>query len=105
MIIIWRGLGFLVPLIGIAGLLATQSVVGNGYYQAHGWPKFAAGLVAGLLVLLAGCGLNKNRQSPHVLFHSRRDLGSADLRLWYRGVLVEIGEGAEPAKRRREARP
>ncbi len=43
MIIIWRGLGFLVPLIGIAGLLVTQSVVGDAYYQAHGWPKFVAG--------------------------------------------------------------
>jgi hypothetical protein len=63
MIIIWRGLGFLVPLIGIAGLLVTQSVVGDAYYQAHGWPKFAAGLVVGLLVLLTGCGLNKNRPS------------------------------------------
>jgi hypothetical protein len=38
--------GFLVPLIGIAGLWVTQSAVGSGYYQAHGWPKFAAGLVA-----------------------------------------------------------
>jgi len=22
-----------------AALLATQSIVGNGYYQAHGWPS------------------------------------------------------------------
>ena len=63
MLIIWRGLGFLVPLIGIGALLATQSVIGNGYYDSHGWPKFVAGLVAGLLVLLAGCGLNKDRPS------------------------------------------
>ena len=41
----------------------AQSVVGDAYYQAHGWPKFAAGLVVGLLVLLTGCGLNKNRPS------------------------------------------
>ena len=45
MLIIWRGLGFLVPLIGIAALLAPQSVIGNGYYQSHGWPKFVAGVV------------------------------------------------------------
>jgi hypothetical protein len=63
MLIIWRGLGFLVPLIGIGALLATQSVIGNGYYQSHGWPKFVAGLVGGLLVLLAGYGLNKDRPS------------------------------------------
>jgi hypothetical protein len=50
MLIIWRGLGFLVPLIGIGALLATQSVIGNAYYDSHGWPKFVAGLVAGLLV-------------------------------------------------------
>ena len=63
MLIIFRGLGFLVPLIGIAALLATQAIVGSGYYDAHGWPKFAAGVVAGLLILLIGIGINKDRPS------------------------------------------
>jgi Trk-type K+ transport system membrane component len=63
MLIIWRGLGFLVPMIAIAGLWLTESMVGSAYYQAHGWPKFAACAVAGLLVLLIGSSVNKNRPS------------------------------------------
>jgi hypothetical protein len=63
MLIVWRGFGFLAPVIAIAALLGTQAVIGNSYYDSHGWPKFVAGLVAGLLVLLAGYGLNKDRPS------------------------------------------
>lgn len=42
--IVWQGFGFLVGVVGLAVLAATQYAVNaltknDLYYQAHGWPK------------------------------------------------------------------
>lgn len=63
MIIFWSGLGFLVPIIGIGCLLASELLTeaafkDDQYYQLHGWPKFVAILVAGAVVWFLGRYLN-----------------------------------------------
>ena len=61
--IIWHGWGFLVAVIGFGCLLlsevAVETVLGDrDYYQAHGWPKFAAFAVAAALVWFISHRLN-----------------------------------------------
>ena len=53
--IIWSGLGFLVAVITFGCLLLTEFATraafhDDHYYQAHGWTKLAAFLVAALIV-------------------------------------------------------
>jgi hypothetical protein len=62
-VIIWKGWGFLVAVIGFGCLLlselAVEAVLGDSdYYQAHGWPKFAAFAVAAALVWFVSKRLN-----------------------------------------------
>jgi hypothetical protein len=59
----------------------------KGYYQAHGWPKFVAGLVAGLLVPWMESRLNRNRPSGinHTFFFIPVEMWGLIL-LWNRGV-------------------
>jgi len=70
MLIIWRGLGFLVPVIWLASTLVTYMVLGNGTYEHNGWPKFVAGLVAALAIGWAGVKLNGQRTAgdTHTFF-------------------------------------
>jgi len=55
---IWRGLGILVPVVVIATMIATQllvdMVMGHGYYTAHGWPKLAATTLAAIALFALG---------------------------------------------------
>jgi hypothetical protein len=62
--IIWSGLGFLVPVIVFACLLATEAGVeaifkDPRYYQSHGWPKLAAFLLAALIIWPIGTVLQR----------------------------------------------
>ncbi len=55
MIIVWNGLGFLVPVITFGCLLLTEFAIeagfhDNHYYQAHGWPKLVGFVIAALIV-------------------------------------------------------
>ena len=70
MIFFWRGYGFLVPVIWIAVLLIVPGMVGEGYYEHHGWPKFLAGLVAAVAIGWAGAKLNASRPqgNKHAFF-------------------------------------
>jgi hypothetical protein len=70
MLIIWRGLGFLVPVIWLASTLVTYMVLGNGTYEHNGWPKFVAGLFAALGIGWAGVKLNEQRAAgdTHTFF-------------------------------------
>jgi hypothetical protein len=70
MLIIWRGLGFLVPVIWLASAVLTNVLVGGVTYEHNGWPKFVAGLVAALVIGWAGGKLNAHRASggTHTFF-------------------------------------
>jgi hypothetical protein len=54
--LVWRGWGILVVALSFAALLLTQlagdAILGDGYYSAHGWPKFVALAMAALFVWL-----------------------------------------------------
>jgi hypothetical protein len=62
MVIIWRGLGFLVPVIGIAMLLLSRwgfdVLFGKGYFREHDWPAYAAVGLASVAIGLFGYLLN-----------------------------------------------
>ena len=64
--IIWSGLGFLVPGISFACFLLTQMAMTSifndaKYYTEHGWPKFLACLMAAGLVGVVGLWLSGGR--------------------------------------------
>jgi hypothetical protein len=56
--IVWRGWGILVVVLSAVPLLivqlATDAVLGHGYYLTHGWPKFVALAQAAMIVWMFG---------------------------------------------------
>ncbi|MFO6425233.1 hypothetical protein [Motilimonas sp. KMU-193] len=67
MLIVWRGYGWLIPIIVFGGFLSSQAVLnsiyGEGFYKANDWPKLAAIGVSSLLVAALGYWFNyKKRQ-------------------------------------------
>lgn len=66
MLIVWRGLGWLVPIIVFAALILLQlsvdAVYGEGFYTANAWPKQAAFIVAAISVGLLGFYLNHRKR-------------------------------------------
>ena len=57
--IIWSGLGFVVPGLAIVCFFVTQLAMtsifqGDRYYTQHGWPKLLAFWIAALLVGMIG---------------------------------------------------
>ena len=58
MLIVWRGFGWLVPVVVIAALILSQlsvdAVYGEGFYTANTWPKQAAFIVAALSIGFLG---------------------------------------------------
>ncbi len=66
MLIVWRGFGWLVPVVIIAALILLQlsvdAVYGDGFYTADAWPKQAAFIVAALSVGFLGFFLNHTKR-------------------------------------------
>jgi hypothetical protein len=62
MLVVWRGFGWLVPVIVVAALILTQlsvdAVHGEGFYTANAWPKTVAFVAAAICVGLLGLFLN-----------------------------------------------
>ena len=58
MLVVWRGFGWLVPVIAFGMMVLTQlaidTVYGHGFYTANAWPKTVALIVAGLSIGLPG---------------------------------------------------
>jgi hypothetical protein len=66
LMIIWSGWGFLVAVIGIGCFFVTQLVVNSAmqndqYYQANGWPKLVAFVVAAIIIWPIGRAFNRKR--------------------------------------------
>ena len=64
--IIWSGYGFLVPVIAFACLFTSEVGVeawfsDEQYYQAHGWPKLIALLLAALILWPVSAMLDRHR--------------------------------------------
>ena len=65
--IIWSRGGILAPVAAILSLVLTEYSVNalfnsEIYYEVHGWPKFVALSIAGLLCFLLGRFLNKEEK-------------------------------------------
>jgi hypothetical protein len=63
MLVIWSGLGFVVPVVALLCLviaqLVTDAVFGEKYYTTHNWPKTAACIFAACMLWSLGRWLNK----------------------------------------------
>lgn len=75
MIIVWRGLGFVVPLIAaafwFAGRYATNQAMGSaGFFETHAWPQIATLALAAVCTWFVGRQINK-RGPRHTLFWIR----------------------------------
>ncbi len=57
--IIWNGLGFLVPLIALACIFVMNQIVGDATFNGFGWPKSVALFVSAILVTILGFFLKK----------------------------------------------
>ncbi len=68
--IIWRGAGFLVPVIVFASFLLMQismdAIWGDGYYKSNEWTKTAAIIVAALVIGLLGYFLNYKKRTKAI---------------------------------------
>ncbi|MZR63111.1 hypothetical protein [Alcanivorax sp. DP30] len=67
MLVIWRGFGWLIPVIVFGAFLLSQialnSIYGEGFYKANEWPKIVAIVFISLLIASLGYFLNyKKRQ-------------------------------------------
>ncbi|MDJ0904560.1 MAG: hypothetical protein QNI96_00970 [Woeseiaceae bacterium] len=81
MLIVWRGFGWLVPVIVIAALILTQlavdAVYGQGFYTANAWPKQAAFIAAAVLVGILGVFLNHMKRGLLIDEESGEVVGKA----------------------------
>ncbi len=67
MFIVWRGFGWLVPVIFIASFIlmqfALKSLIADAYYTSHEWPKIASILIGSVAVALLGYFLNYKKRT------------------------------------------
>lgn len=57
--IVWNGLGFLVPLIALVCIFIMNQIVGNATFNGFGWPKSVALFISAVLVTLLGLYFRK----------------------------------------------
>lgn len=81
MLIIWRGYGWLVPVVilGVMALsqLAVNALYGDGFYTANAWPKNVAVILAALSIGLLGLYLNYIKRRTLVDEETGEDLGKS----------------------------
>jgi hypothetical protein len=81
MLIVWRGYGWLVPVVTfgvmILSQLAIDALYGDGFYTANAWPKTAAIIVAALSVGVLGIYLNHIKRETVVDEETGEVLGKA----------------------------
>jgi hypothetical protein len=67
MLIIWRGYGWLVPVVVFAAFILSQlsvdAMYGEGYYKANSWPKHMGTISGAILVGALGYFLNHVRRT------------------------------------------
>ena len=81
MLIVWRGYGWLVPVVVFAALLLSQlsvdAIYGEGFYTANAWPKQVAFVAAGFLVGAIGFYLNHIKRQLLVDHETGEPVGKA----------------------------
>jgi len=67
MLFIWRGFGWILPIIVLASFVVTQSIVdaayGDEYYNSKDWPKLIAVIIGSLMIGLLGYFLNYKKRN------------------------------------------
>lgn len=62
MLVIWRGYGWLVPILVFTGLILSQlsvnALFGDEFYKSHDWPKYVGVGLGSFFVALLGYYLN-----------------------------------------------
>ena len=92
MLVVWRGFGWLVPVVVFAALVLSQlsvdSLYGEGFYTANTWPKQAAFILGAIAVGLLGFILNHvkrqilvDEETGEVLFEAAQPLNEEALTL------------------------
>ena len=76
---VYKGAGFVVPVIAFGTLVATELLVERGfgddrYYQHHGWPKFAGLMIAAIVVLAVGRAMNRREAKTLVEKDTGREI-------------------------------
>lgn len=83
MLIFWRGLGWLVPVVSLGAMIMSQlaidAVYGDGFYTATAWPKDAAVVFTALSIVLLGLYLNHVKRRTLVDEETGEVLGKAPL--------------------------
>ncbi len=81
MLVVWRGFGWLVPVVAFAALILSQlsvdAVYGDGFYTANAWPKQAALVLAAVFIGLLGFFLNYTKRRILVDEETGEELGKA----------------------------
>ena len=101
--IIWRGLGFLVAIIGFVCLVLSEALTesifnDDRYYQNHGWPATAGFALAAGIIWLLGKKLNSGKArvlidketGEDVLFKKHHDFFFIRMEYWA-PILLVIG--------------
>ena len=62
--LVWSGLGFLVPVVAFGCLMATELLVeaafhDDRYYQAHSWPKLVGFVASAAIACVVGRSLKR----------------------------------------------
>lgn len=77
MVIIYRGAGFIVPIVALCSLALLQALTGNAYQTAW-WPMGVAMLLAGIVLLPVGIYFNRLAPSgEHTCYGLRMEIWSA----------------------------
>ncbi len=81
MLVVWRGFGWLVPVVVFAALILSQlsvdAMYGDGFYTANTWPKQAAFILAAVLIGLLGLLLNYTNRQVLIDEETGEELGKA----------------------------
>ena len=81
MLIVWRGYGWLVPVIIFGALalsqLSVDALYGDGFYKANTWPKQAGTVAGAILIGALGYFLNHVRRAYLVDEETGEPVGKA----------------------------
>lgn len=81
MLVVWRGYGWLAPVLALGAMILSQVAIdalyGDGFYTENAWPKTAAAIVAALSVGLLGIYLNHIKRGTVVDENTGEVLGKS----------------------------
>jgi len=98
--LIWKGKGFIVPLITILLCFLPESFINVIFFEESRWPKMLSFLLAGLLCFLIGKRLDQNKMSSifidektkeEIILETKHTFFFIDIKLWGMCILPLYG--------------